>query len=125
MNSARKKVPTFMKRVLLVEDEVLVAMYIEDLLTDLGCEVVALGTSLKLALELVNAKEFEFAVLDINLAGERSFPVAEILRQRKIPFLFVSGYSSAGLLDEYRSEVRLRKPLRTHELAQAIERLNA
>jgi CheY-like chemotaxis protein len=110
-------------RVLLVEDEVMVAMYIEDVLGDLGCRVVCAATNLDQALTLARARAVDFAVLDINLGGDMSFPVADVLRERKIPFLFVSGYSSAGLLDEYRNEVRLRKPFRVHELANAIERL--
>jgi DNA-binding response OmpR family regulator len=110
-------------RVLLVEDEVMVAMYIEDILGDLGCQVVCAATNLDQALALARARVVDFAVLDINLGGNMSFPVADVLRERKIPFLFVSGYSSAGLLDGYRNEVRLRKPFRVHELANAIERL--
>jgi CheY-like chemotaxis protein len=114
-----------LRRVLLVEDEVMVAMYVEDVLTELGCSVVGLGTNLNQALAHAQSAEFDFAVLDINLGGELSFPVADILRQRKIPFLFISGYTSAGIADEYRNELRLRKPFRTAELARAISRLQS
>jgi CheY-like chemotaxis protein len=112
-------------RVLLVEDEVMVAIYIEDVLADLGCDVVGVATNLVQGLALARARDVEFAVLDINLGGDMSFPVADVLRERKIPFLFVSGYTSAGLVEEYRNEVRLRKPFRTPELASAIERLRS
>ena len=112
-----------MPRVLLVEDEVLVAMYVEDVLSDLGCEVVSLATRLEDALGQARALAFDFAVLDINLAGHMSFPVAAVLRERKIPFVFISGYTSGAMIDEFRNEVRLRKPLRTPELARAIERM--
>lgn len=114
-----------MPRVLLVEDEVLVAMYIEDVLGDLGCEVVALATDLHQAINLARTLDIDFAVLDINLAGEQSFPAAAVLRERNVPFLFVSGYSSGGIAEDYRNEIRLRKPLRTPDLAHAIERIQA
>src|SRR4028119_988486 len=91
------------RRALVVEDEIMVAMYVDDLLTELGYEVVGLATGLDQALPLAREGEFDFAVLDINLAGRVSFPVADVLRERGIPFLFASGYSSKGLNDEYRS----------------------
>jgi CheY-like chemotaxis protein len=113
-------------RVLVVEDEVLVAMHIEDVLTELGCLVVKVATNLQQALSAARAEDIDFAVLDINLGGsDRSYPVADILRERQIPFLFVSGYTSGGLSEEYRAAVRLRKPFRTRELAQAIEQIQS
>jgi CheY-like chemotaxis protein len=109
-------------RALVVEDEIMVAMYIEDLLTDLGFEVVALATDLDKALPLARQAELDLAVLDINLNGRTSFPVAEVLRERRIPFLFASGYGSKGLLERWRDAVRIQKPFRGEELAQAIAR---
>ena len=114
-----------LRRALLVEDEVLVAMYVEDALTDLGYTVAAVATNLAQALVIARDGLFDFAVLDINLGGEKSFPVAELLRSRQIPFLFVSGYASGGITEEYRNEIRLRKPFRTPDLAKAIVRLQA
>jgi DNA-binding response OmpR family regulator len=110
-----------MQRVLLVEDEVLVAMYVEDVLSDLGYKVIALATNLDEAIEQAGTKTFDLAVLDVNLAGQMSFPVAAMLREREIPFLFLSGYTSGAIIDEFRNEVRLRKPLRMPELARAIK----
>jgi CheY-like chemotaxis protein len=112
-----------LRRALLVEDEVLVAMYVEDALSELGYAVAAVASNLAEALALARDDQFDFAVLDINLNGEKSFPVAELLRKRQIPFLFVSGYTSGGLAEEYRNEVRLRKPFRSSDLAKAIARL--
>jgi CheY-like chemotaxis protein len=112
-----------MNRVLLVEDEVIVAMYVEDVLSELGYQVVGIASHLDQALALARDSTFDIAVLDINLAGEMSFPVADVLRERRIPFLFVSGYTSGGLTEEYRSEPRLRKPFRTPDLAKAIKQL--
>ncbi len=112
-----------LRRVLVVEDEVMVAMYVEDLLTELGFEVVAMATGLDQALPLARGAEFDFAVLDINLAGEASFPVADVLRERGIPFLFASGYGSKGLIEAYRTATRIQKPFLSQDLARAIERM--
>jgi hypothetical protein len=79
------------KRALVVEDEIMVAMYVEDLLTDLGYEVAAIATGFEQALPLARDGSFDFAVLDINLAGRLSFPIADVLRERGIPFVFASG----------------------------------
>ncbi|MEP4197582.1 MAG: hypothetical protein ABJL99_18315 [Aliishimia sp.] len=81
------------KKVLLVEDEVLVAMDIEYALMDAGAQVIGPATSLKSTLDLVsNGAEIDGAVLDINLNGENVFPAAAILHQRKVPFLFHTGH---------------------------------
>ena len=109
-----------MRRALVVEDEIMVAMYVEDLLTELGYEVAGLATSLDQALPLARGGEFDFAVLDINLAGQTSFPVADALRERGIPFLFASGYSSRGVSEAYRDAVRIQKPFLSQDLEQAI-----
>jgi CheY-like chemotaxis protein len=113
------------RRALIVEDEIMVAMYVEDLLTELGYEVAGLATGLDQALPLAREGEFDFAVLDINLAGKTSFPVADVLRERGIPFLFASGYSSKGLNDEYRNAIRIQKPFLSRDLAHAIARIGA
>jgi DNA-binding response OmpR family regulator len=112
-------------RVLLIEDEVMIAMHVSDVLDQLGHLVVAIGTNLKQGLELARSSEFDFAVLDINLGGEMSFPVADILRQRRIPFFFLSGYTSAGIDDGYRHEIRVCKPFRASDLAQSIGKIGA
>jgi CheY-like chemotaxis protein len=110
------------RRALVVEDEILVAMYVEDLLTDLGFEVVAVATELEEALPLARDKALDLAVLDVNLNGKLSFPVAEVLRERRIPFLFASGYGSKGLIEAYKDAVRIQKPFRSRDLALAIAR---
>ena len=112
-----------LRRALVVEDEIMVAMYVEDLLTDLGYEVAALATGLDQALPLAREGMFDFAVLDINLAGRLSFPIAEVLRERGIPFLFASGYGSKGVSDEFRNAIRIQKPFRSRDLAQAIAQI--
>jgi DNA-binding response OmpR family regulator len=114
-----------LRRALVVEDEIMVAMYVEDLLTELGFEVAGLATGLDQALPLAREGCFDFAVLDINLAGQSSFPVADVLRARGIPFLFASGYSSKGLSDGYRDAIRIQKPFLSRDLAEAIARIRS
>lgn len=113
------------RRVLIVKDEPLVAMHLEDLLIELGHEVIALATRLEKAMSLAREGDIDFAILDLNLAGTKSFPVADILRERGIPFLFATGYGSDGLVDGYREELTLGKPYDPADLqttmARAIE----
>lgn len=107
-------------RVLIVEDEMLIAMHIEDMLAELGFEVVGPATRLQKALEIARKEDFGLAVLDVNLASERSFPVADVLRERGIPFIFVTGYGSPGLIDDYKGATTLQKPLELRQLKQAL-----
>ena len=108
-------------RVLVVEDEMLVAMNIEDMLLELGHEVAGIASRVEPALSLAVEGNFDVALLDVNLAGEPSFPVAAVLRQRGIPFLFATGYGIKGIVEEFRSEVVLQKPFREAELARAVD----
>jgi DNA-binding response OmpR family regulator len=111
------------QRALVVKDEIMVAMYVEDLLTELGFEVAATATDLDQALRLAQEGNFDFAVLDINLDGQPSFPVAEVLRERGIPFMFASGYGSKGVNEEFRTAVRIQKPFLGRDLAHAISKI--
>lgn len=109
-------------RVLVVEDESAVLMLVEDMLTDLGfCEVVsAMGVAE--ALPLAESLELTFAVLDVNLGEERSFPIAAALRARGVPFFFATGYGSPGIDRDFAGSTVLKKPFRQAELAAAIDR---
>jgi CheY-like chemotaxis protein len=108
-------------RILVVEDEMLVAMNIEDMLLAMGHEVAGLASRLAPALQLAREGEFDLAMLDVNLAGETSFPVADILRERGIPFLFATGYGADGIEEGYRGAPVLQKPFRLRDLAGALE----
>ncbi|MBB6411966.1 response regulator [Mesorhizobium sangaii] len=105
---------------MIVEDESLVAMDLEYLLTEMGHIVVEVATRVREAMEFARDSEIDFAILDINVSGTQSFPVAEILRQRGIPFVFATGYGSAGLVDGYRDEPTLQKPYQPRELEHLI-----
>jgi CheY-like chemotaxis protein len=112
-------------RILVVEDEMLVAMNIEDMLLELGHEVAGLASRLGPALALAGESRFDAAMLDVNLAGEPSFPVADLLADRRIPFLFATGYGRAGIEERFRGRPILQKPFRTAELGAALASLSS
>ncbi|SDX87578.1 response regulator [Citreimonas salinaria] len=116
--------PTRPRRVLLVEDEMLIAMEMEDLLVELGFEVVGPAMRLKRAAELAARETLDFALLDINLASETSFPVARLLRARQLPFAFVTGYGVAGLTDEFKDTPTLQKPVDRHHLQRVVRAIS-
>lgn len=107
-------------KVLLVEDEMLIAMDMEDMLVALGYVVVGPVMRLQKAVEKARTENFDLAVLDVNLAGERSFPVADVLRERGIPFIFATGYGTAALTEELEGTVTLQKPVDPGQLRAAI-----
>lgn len=109
------------KRILVVEDEVLVAMNLEDMLTEMGYEVVGPAIRIAEALAFAANSSFDFAVLDVNVAGKPSFPVADILLTRQIPFVFATGYGAEGFVKGYADHPTLQKPYQPRDLQQAIE----
>jgi len=109
------------KRVLVVEDEALVAMLIEDLLEECGCSVIGPCGSVEAAMAIARGDTFDLAVLDVNLRGEKVYPVAELLTERHIPFLFLSGYGEEAV-PEGRHEWKVcPKPFRSHELIAMLQ----
>ena len=105
-------------KVLVVEDEYLVATLMEDMLESAGCVVAGPIPRLAQALDAASSEACDVAVLDINLAGERVYPVAEILAQRNVPFVFVTGY---GVLPgEYANRPRLCKPFKMADLLNTL-----
>lgn len=109
------------KRVLVVEDEALVAMLIGALLEDCGCSVVGPCGSVGAALALAATDTFDLAVLDVNLRGEKVYPVAELLTRRQIPFLFLSGYGKDAIpagRDEWKA---CPKPFKADELIAMLQ----
>ena len=88
---------TNMLRVLVVADEMRIALLVEDMLIELGHEVVGLAMRLAQALALAENAEIDFAILHVNLDGRMSFPVAEVLEARGVPFVFATGYGSGAL----------------------------
>jgi CheY-like chemotaxis protein len=110
-------------RILVVEDEMLVAMNIEDMLLDLGHEVAGIASRLAPALSLAGEASLDAAMLDVNLAGENSFPVADVLAARGIPFVFATGYGLQGIEERYRDRPLLQKPFRASDLGPVLAAL--
>ncbi len=109
------------KRVLVVEDEALVAMLIDDTLADHGFEVVGPASDVAQALGYLENGHLDGAVLDVNLGGgHTSYPVANELVARGIPFLFLSGYGTVGLDKDYAAHPLLQKPFDPARLVQMI-----
>jgi CheY-like chemotaxis protein len=112
-------------RVLVVEDEMMVSMLIEDMLTDLGCTVVGPAARLDEAIELARGSDLDCAVLDVNLGGQPIFPLADLLRERGKPFAFATGYGDAGIRDVDKGTPVLQKPFREGDLARVLGELCA
>lgn len=107
-----------------MEDELFVAMLVEDLLADLGCQIVGPASSAGEAMTVAGREDFDFALLDVNLGdGETSFDIAELLKGRGVPFAFVTGYGEQGVRADLRDVPVLSKPIDPRQLARVIERL--
>jgi CheY-like chemotaxis protein len=109
-------------RVLVVEDEAMIGMLIEDILLDLGCGCVDLASSIEGALLTVDRSCPDFAFLDINLKGTKSYPVADVLKARGIPFVFVSAYNCHGLETVHANTKIIQKPFLPRDLDSALDR---
>ena len=107
-------------RVLVVEDESIVALDIENMLEEMGCQVVASVPRLVRALDVASSLDFDLAVLDINLAGEVVYPLAFRLAARGIPFVFSTGYSTSTLPPELSDRPILKKPVMLANLKRAV-----
>lgn len=112
-------------RVLVVEDEVIIAMSLEDMLLDLGCSVVGPATSPDQAQSLAATEEFDVALLDVNLGGERSEPIAELLTRRAIPYALITGYGAAAAEGRCSAPPILSKPCSPGSLAVLLRQLES
>ena len=110
------------RRILLVEDELLVAMAVENVLRDEGCAIIGPIGRVEPALKAAREETLDAAILDVNLAGEHVDPIAQALAERKIPFMFTTGYDRSMLPAEHADRPTLAKPFRP---AQLIDRVLA
>jgi CheY-like chemotaxis protein len=111
---------TIRRRVLIVEDEGMVAMLLEDMLAELGHEVVAIAGRMERAAELVSEAEIDLAILDVNLNGQETFSLASTLKSRGVPFIFATGYGSASLPETFQKIPVLQKPYQRRTLARVL-----
>jgi CheY-like chemotaxis protein len=111
------------KRVLVVEDEALVAMLLEDMLQDDGHTVAHCASTIAQALDYIaeQADAFDFAILDVNLGGQPIFPVAEALKAKGKAFAFATGYGPGGLPDGWRDRPTLSKPFSGADVSRVME----
>ncbi len=122
MNSASSSQPDVrQKRILVVEDELMIRMLLEDMLAELGCTIAAEATHIDGALEAVRNTEFDVAILDVNLGGEPISPVADALAARGTPFVFATGYGERGLPESHRERPTLKKPFQLDSLKRTLE----
>ncbi len=112
-------------RLLVVEDETMVAMLLEDMLGELGCVVAGFAGTVARGVALAGSADLALdgAVLDINVGGERVFPVADVLAARRVPFVFTTGYGVDGLEARYADRPTLAKPFQLRTLAAALLQL--
>ena len=108
-------------RLVVLEDESLIAFMLQDLLSDLGCVVIGPAGNVRSALAYLKTGEIDAAILDINLGGgERSYPVAEALVARKTPFIFITGYGALGVDERFKHVPVLQKPFASDELTRVL-----
>lgn len=105
---------------LVVEDEIMISMLLEDMLSDMGCIPVGPAARIESALKLIENAKFDAAILDANLNGRESYPVADALAARAIPFVFASGHSAARRPEKYWGVPSLEKPFQQDDLQRAL-----
>jgi CheY-like chemotaxis protein len=110
-------------RVLVVEDEMTVAMLIEDMVSELAYEVAGVVPRLEDAMRLLDSETFDLAMLDVHLNGKTVFPFAAELEARDIPFLFATAYGPRGIPEAFRGHIVLQKPFGPVELRRALVEL--
>ena len=101
----------------------MVGPFTADLLEELGCAVVGPAPNMAAARELVEAGEFDAALMDIHIRGERVFPLCEMLASKKVPFVFTSGYADRQMPEKWQDRPRLQKPYKLDQVEEALRRL--
>jgi DNA-binding response OmpR family regulator len=109
------------RRILLVEDDIMISVLLGDALAEFGYEIVGPATRLAKAVELAATEAIDAAILDLDVAGKQVYPAAEKLAARGIPFAFVTGHRADAVVEIYRERPRLQKPFAVEELVRALE----
>ena len=110
------------RSILIIEDEMLILMMIEDMLADLGCKSVSIASKIGQAITLIDGQVFDAAMVDLNLSGVESYPIADALVARDVPYFFSTGSSVANIKDGYRDQDVLKKPFTFEQLGNMLSR---
>lgn len=114
------------RRILIVEDEYLIAEYLQSELEDAGAVVAGMAANIEDALRLLDSNPtLDAAILDVNLGGEMVFPLADQLLERGVPFIFTTGYDASSIPARYAMAARCEKPYNTEAMLSAIRRVIA
>ena len=111
------------RRILVVEDDPMIAMDLEHIVADFGCVPVGPASNVAKGLAIVRQTRLDGAVLDINLGGERVWPLAELLDDQRVPFVLATGYSASEIPPRFQDRLILEKPLTEGALAAAFRTL--
>lgn len=109
------------QRILVVEDESLVTMLLQDTLAGIGCEIVGLASRFEDAIAKAESLSFDVAILDVNLDGRQTIPIARALSDRGVAFIWATGYGGDSLPDELRKVPVLQKPFQQRDLERALK----
>lgn len=110
-------------RILVVEDQAPIALQMEDMLVESECQVVGPASRVEQALKLLDEQTVDAAVLDLNIAGEMVYPVAEVMDARGLPYVFATGCDPSDIAAPYKQKPVLRKPFSRRTLLEAIQRI--
>ncbi len=109
------------RRILVVEDELMIRMLLDGMLEDLGYTMTAQAGAIDEAVALAKHADVDAAILDVNLNGQPITPVVEVLIARGVPFVFATGYGQRGVPEPYRNNPTLQKPFQSDALEQALK----
>jgi len=112
-----------MPRILIVEDEIMISMLVEDMVCDLGGQVVGSAAKFEQAMTLALEEDFDLAILDVNVDGLVVYPVADVLRFRGIPFIFMTGYDANVVARRYKGHHVLSKPFSHQTFGEALDEI--
>ena len=110
------------RSILVIEDEMLILMMIEDMLSDLGCKSISVASKIGQAITLIDGQVFDAAMVDLNLSGIESYPIADALIARDVPYFFSTGSSVTNIKDGYRDRDVLKKPFTFDQLSNMLSR---
>ena len=108
------------RRILIVEDSPVLAPFTVDVLEELGCAVVGPAPNMAAAREMVDAGEFDAALMDVHIRGERVFPLCEALAAKGVPFVLTSGYADWTMPEKWDGRPRLQKPYTIEQVEEAL-----